>query len=69
MGGGMGGGTGPGGGSGTGGGGGGPGFPVPDGGAAAFCQFIPCKASSDCAQLGCGKCGAGANGSMVCAAK
>ena len=68
---GTGGGNGPGGGTGPGGPGGLPdfGFPLPDGGVSAFCQFIPCMANSDCTKFGCGKCGAGANGAKVCAAK
>jgi hypothetical protein len=59
-------GGGPGGG---GGGGGGGGFPIPDGGAGNYCGFIPCTSDSTCTQLGCARCGAGANGQKVCASK
>ncbi|MDB4965986.1 MAG: hypothetical protein JWN44_1675 [Myxococcales bacterium] len=63
-----GGGGGQGGGPGGGGGGGG-GIPIPDGGAGNFCGFVPCTSDATCTQLGCARCGAGANGQKVCAAK
>ena len=53
---------------GTGGGGGGGGFQV-DGGTGQICGFVPCTSDATCKQIGCARCGAGANGQKVCAAK